>query len=182
MFVSLVQNGVKLNMNSHHLQLKHKELWLENERFNQLLRPTSIFNVEFLWAASELNNSRIFSCKEDKWMLSLRAGLICLVLAWRWLLTGGLSLPCFLFTATLVARRRVRLCTRLAETPQQPLKFVWNYISAVLWTTCKWNVSQYCLKCHLSPLFGFLQPCRRTAGSTRGLFTWSNGKSNQTSQ
>lgn len=84
-------------------------------------------------------------------MHSLRAELIWLVLASQWLLTGGLSLPCFLFTATLAARRRVHLHTRLTETPQRAFKSVWNYISAILWTTCKWKLSQCCWKCHLSP-------------------------------
>ncbi len=92
-----------------------------------------------------------FHAKRHKWMLSLRAELIWLVLASWWLLTGGLSLPCFLFTATLVVRRRVHLYTRLTETPQQAFKSVWNYISSILWTTCKWNLSQCCWKCHLSP-------------------------------
>lgn len=89
--------------------------------------------------------------KAIKRMLSLRAELIWLVLASWWLLTGGLSLARFLFTATLVARRRVHLNTRLTETPQQAFKSLWNYISSLLWTTCKWNLSQCCWKCHLSP-------------------------------
>lgn len=92
-----------------------------------------------------------FQVKSHKWMLSLGAELIWLVLACWWLLTGGLSLPCFLFTATLAVRRRAHLYTRLTGTPQQALKSVWNYISSILWTTCKWNLSQCCWKCHLSP-------------------------------
>lgn len=120
-----------------------------------------------------------FHAKSHERMLSLRAELIWLVLASWWLLTGGLSLPCFLFTATLVARRRVHLYTRLTETPQQAFKSLWNYISSILWTTCKWNLSQCCWKCHLSP------PCL-PSGSVAGrasqihlyihltwmLFTW----------
>lgn len=73
---------------------------------------------------------KTFHAKSHQWILSLRAELISVVAALWWLLTGGLSLPCFLFTATLVARRRVHLYTRLTETPQQALKSLWNYISS----------------------------------------------------
>lgn len=50
-----------------------------------------------------------------------------------------------------MVRRRVHPHTRLTETPQQAFKSVWNYISSVLWTTYKLNLSQCCWKCHLSP-------------------------------
>lgn len=92
-----------------------------------------------------------FQAIRHKRMLSQTAELIWLVLSLCWLLTGGFSLPCFLFTATLVVRRCVHLCTRLMKTPQQAFKSVWNYMSSILWTTCKWNLSQCCRKCHLSP-------------------------------
>lgn len=104
--------------------------------------------------------------KGHKWRLSLGAGLIWSVSASRWLLTAGLSPPCFLFTATLAVNSRVHLYTRLMKARLCAIKSLWNYITSTLWTTCKWKLSQCSRKCHLPPPPCLLS-CSLAAGRLR---------------